>query len=155
MFRPKQLLVAFVAGFALLCTTATASARSLTSPEALLLRAMNTVRRSHDLGRLRVDYRLERAAQGHSSDMLRHQYFAHTSFGARMQTSGARGPVFGEDLAWGPANAQWVVSRWLASPKHRANLLRPGFRRVGLGALTGTFGGRVGALVVTADFAGF
>jgi hypothetical protein len=33
-------------------------------------------------------------------------------------------------------------------------LLRPGFRRVGIGALRGTFSGVSGALVVTADFAG-
>jgi uncharacterized protein YkwD len=86
--------------------------------------------------------------------MLRRGYFAHGRFAARMRASGALGPVFGEDLAWGPADAQWVVSRWLASPEHRANLLRPGFRRVGVGAAQGTFVGHAGALVVTADFAG-
>src|SRR5437762_3575611 len=62
--------------------------------------------------------------------------------------------TFGEDLAWGPASASWVVGAWLASPEHRAILLRPGFRRVGIGAFQGTFSGRAGALVVTADFAG-
>jgi uncharacterized protein YkwD len=86
--------------------------------------------------------------------MLHRQYFAHTGFAARMQSSGARGPLFGENLAWGPVSAQWVGTSWLASPEHRANLLRAGFRRVGIGTLTGTFGGRAGAFVVTADFAG-
>ena len=38
----------------------------------------------------------------------------------------------------------------LASPEHRANLLRPSFRRVGIGALQGTFLGHRGARVVTA-----
>ena len=42
----------------------------------------------------------------------------------------------------------------LASPAHRAVLLRPGFRRVGVGAYQGNFAGRHDALVVTADFAG-
>jgi uncharacterized protein YkwD len=41
---------------------------------------------------------------------------------------------------------------WLASPGHRANLLRPGFRRLGLGIATGSFPGQAGATVVTADF---
>jgi uncharacterized protein YkwD len=87
--------------------------------------------------------------------MMRRQYFAHGSVAARALSSGARGPVFGEDLAWGTdVTANWVVSRWLASPAHRAVLLRPGFRRVGIGISFGTFAGRGGAAVVTADFAG-
>jgi uncharacterized protein YkwD len=137
-----------------LAAPGTAFGGGLTRSEVSLLRAMNAVRATHGLAPLHLDTRLERAARGHSSDMLRHQYFAHTGFSVRVQSSHARGPVFGENLAWGPANPEWVVSRWLASPAHRANLLRPGFRRVGVGAMTGTFGGHSGALVVTADFAG-
>jgi uncharacterized protein YkwD len=86
--------------------------------------------------------------------MLSRRYFAHGSFFTRLSGSGARGPVFGENLAWGPVSASWVVGQWLASPEHRANLLRRGFRRVGVGALTGAFHGSAGAWVVTADFAG-
>jgi hypothetical protein len=37
---------------------------------------------------------------------------------------------------------------------HRANLLRPSFRRVGVGDLVAVFQGVAGAHVVTADFAG-
>ncbi len=47
------------------------------------------------------------------------------------------------------------MKAWLASPGHRRNLLRPGFRRVGLGELRTSFQGVTGATVVTADFAGF
>ena len=87
--------------------------------------------------------------------MLNRQYFAHGSVAGRAAAHGARGPVFGEDLAWGTGvTAQWVVNQWLASPGHRAVLLRPGFRRVGIGIAFGTFAGRGGAAVVTADFAG-
>jgi uncharacterized protein YkwD len=46
------------------------------------------------------------------------------------------------------------VNRWLASPRHRVVLLRPGFRRVGIGISFGMFAGRGNATVVTADFAG-
>jgi uncharacterized protein YkwD len=42
----------------------------------------------------------------------------------------------------------------MRSPGHRANLLRPGWTRVGIGARVGTFQGYRGATVVTADFAG-
>ena len=87
--------------------------------------------------------------------MMRRQYFAHGSVASRVISHRARGPVFGEDLAWGTeVTAQWVVDRWLASPAHRANLLRPGFRRVGIGISFGTFAGHSDAAVVTAYFAG-
>jgi len=151
----KKILIGFLAIFALLGASSGAEARTLSSSEASLLQTMNAVRTSHGLAPLRVDVRLLRAARGHSADMLTRQYFAHGSVAGRALAQGARGPVFGEDLAWGTgATAQWVVNRWLASPAHRAVLLRPGFRRVGIGMSFGTFAGHGGATVVTADFAG-
>ena len=151
----NKILVAFLALFALLGATAGAEARTLSTSEASLLQTMNGVRASHGLAPLRLDVRLLRAARGHSADMLHRQYFAHGSVAGRALAHGARGPVFGEDLAWGTdATAQWVVNQWLASPSHRAVLLRPGFRRVGIGISVGTFAGHGGAAVVTADFAG-
>jgi uncharacterized protein YkwD len=154
MLMKTRILVAFAAFLLVLGTAATASARGLTSSESSLLRAMNAARTSRGLPALRMDYRLERAARAHSADMLAHHYFAHGSFFPRLSSSGARGPVFGENLAWGPASATWIVNAWFASPEHRANLLRRGFRRVGVGAVVGTFEGSPGAMVVTADFAG-
>jgi uncharacterized protein YkwD len=155
MLIKKKILVVFLASFALLGPAAGAQARTLSSSEASLLQTMNAIRTSQGLAPLRVDVRLLRAARGHSADMLHRQYFAHGSVAGRALAQGARGPVFGEDLAWGTsATAQWVVNRWLASPPHRAVLLRPGFRRVGIGISFGTFAGHGGATVVTADFAG-
>jgi uncharacterized protein YkwD len=154
MLIKNRFLVALLAFLLALGTAAAASARGLTSSETSLLRAMNKARTSRGLHALRVDYRLERVARSHSADMLAHQYFAHGSFFARLSSSGAAGPVYGENLAWGPTSASWVVSQWLASPEHRANLLRRGFRRVGVGTLTGSFEGSAGVWVVTADFAG-
>jgi uncharacterized protein YkwD len=154
MPRTKKVLVVFLTGFLLFGAASAASARALTSSENSLLSAINAVRTSRGLAPVKVDYRLVRTARAHSADMLRRQYFAHGAFTARVRSSGAAGTVFGEDLAWGPVSASWVVSHWLTSPSHRAVLLRPGFRRVGIGAFQGTFAGHRGALVVTADFAG-
>ena len=73
------------------------------------------------------------------------------------RSTAARGPAFGENLAWGTgrlASARSIVGAWMASPGHRANLLRPGWNRIGIGALSGRFLGYRGATVVTADFAG-
>jgi uncharacterized protein YkwD len=122
-----------------------------------LLAAMNDVRAAHGLRPLRADGRLERAARAHSADMVRRGYFAHGSVAARLTRHGVRGRRFGENLAWavgGAADARAILRLWLASPRHRANLLRPGFRRVGVGAVTGPFAGHGNAVVVTADFAG-
>lgn len=151
----KHVFVAFLVFLGLLVPAAGAQARGLTGSEASLLNTMNSVRKSHGLTALRLDFHLVRAARGHSADMMRRQYFAHGSLGGRAVAAGARGPLFGEDLAWAQGiTAWWVVNHWLASPAHRAILLRPGFRRVGIGYSFGTFIGHGGAGVVTADFAG-
>ncbi len=155
MLSKRQLLIGLLVVFALLIPATGAQARGLSSSEISLLSTMNGVRKSHGVAALRIDYRLVRAARGHSADMMRRQYFAHSSVAGRAAAVGARGPLFGEDLAWATGlTAQWVVDRWLASPRHRAVLLRPGFRRVGIGIVFGTFIGHGGAGIVTADFAG-
>jgi uncharacterized protein YkwD len=125
--------------------------------EQALLDEVNRVRAAHGLAPLRVDPTLRRAARAHSDDMLRRGYFSHGSFADRLARFGARGPRLGENLAWGAgtaAAARSMVQRWLASPPHRANLLRPGFRRIGVGAAVGRFSGYDGVRMVTADFAG-
>ena len=155
MLIKRQLFAVLLAVFALLAAATAAEARGLTSSESSLLNSMNAVRQARGLAPLRVDFHLVRAARGHSADMMRRGYFAHGSVAGRAVRAGARGPLFGEDLAWATGlTAQWVIDNWLASPSHRAILLRPGFRRVGVGIVFGTFVGHGGAGVVTADFAG-
>jgi uncharacterized protein YkwD len=154
-FAKKHAFLGFIAAFALLLPATAAQAGRLTSSEASLLTTMNAVRTSHHLPALRVDFHLVKAARRHSADMMWRQYFAHGSVSGRVVAAGARGPLFGEDLAWSTGiTANWVVGTWLASPAHRAILLRPGFRRVGIGYAFGSFIGHGGAGVVTADFAG-
>ncbi|MGZ4307754.1 MAG: CAP domain-containing protein [Gaiellaceae bacterium] len=118
---------------------------------------MNQVRLAHGVRPLRLDDRLQRAARGHSSSMLRTQSFAHGAFAARIRAQGVKAPRVGENLAWGVGSlsrARAIVAMWMASPEHRANLLRPGYRTVGVGAIRGRFLGYAHALVVTTDFAG-
>jgi uncharacterized protein YkwD len=135
-----------------------ARASESATTERALLDEVNRVRAAHGLPGLRVDSALQRAARSHSVDMLRRGYFGHGAFAERLARFGARGPRLGENLAWGAgtaAAARDMVRRWLASPPHRANLLRPGFRRIGVGAVIGSFSGYESVRVVTADFAGF
>jgi uncharacterized protein YkwD len=151
----KHIVMLFVT-FGVLMAASPAAAH-LNRTEAGLLVAMNQVRAAHGLAPLHADSTLQRAARAHSVDMLRHNYFSHGAFASRMHAFHAAGPFLGENLAWGegsagsPAN---IVRLWLASPEHRANLLRPGFSRVGLAVPVGAFQGIGGVAMVTADFAG-
>jgi len=125
--------------------------------ETSLLLELNAARAQYGLAPLRVDTRLEAAARAHSREMLSTNTFAHGAFANRMVRFDVRGVIAGENLAWGTgyrASSRAIVQAWLASPEHRANLLRTSFTRIGIGSLDGAFQGNSGARVVTADFAG-
>ena len=148
--------MAIVATVLILAGTADA-ATTLTRTETSLLTAMNEARDANGLPPLSADYRLERAARSHSAKMLRVDRLFHGAFSARIRRTGVRAPRVGENLAWGVgglSRARAIVQMWLKSPSHRANLLRPGYRLVGVGVLRGTFAGYNAALLVTTDFAG-
>ena len=137
--------------------TAGTQAATLNQSERSLLAVVNEVRSGHGLRTLRVDPVLARVARSYSATMVRTDVFTHGAMFERLAQSGARGPAFGENLAWGVgphAAARRIVGGWMASPGHRANLLRPGWNRIGLGAVKGNFLGYDRATVVTADFAG-
>jgi uncharacterized protein YkwD len=150
--------VAVVVTACILAGTADAAATAtLTRSESSLLAVMNQVRIARGLLPLRADARLEVAARGHSRTMLRTGSFSHGAFSTRIRRVGVRAPRVGENLAWSAgalAAARTIVQLWLASPAHRANLLRPGYRIVGVGAVSGCFNGQRHTLMVTTDFAG-
>jgi uncharacterized protein YkwD len=86
---------------------------------------------------------------------------SHTPCGssvtASIQASGYRYGWFGENLfaaTWRSVTAREVVNAWLQSPGHRANVLRPHFRHVGVAPVRapGLLGG-ADAVVWTATFA--
>jgi uncharacterized protein YkwD len=134
----------------------TAAAAGMTRTETRLLRDLNRVRAQHGLPPLRYDPRLQRAARAHTREMLATGVFQHGALAPRLARFSVRATLAGENLAWGTGSestAKAIVDAWLASPEHRANLLRPSFSRVGIGDLVGAFLGASGAHVVTADFA--
>jgi uncharacterized protein YkwD len=144
---------AVLAVLILLIAVSTASARSRTASrsEQSLLDAINLAREHYHLRPLVRDNRLDRAAEKHSDDMIRRRYFGHTTTLAKLP-----GNVVGENLAWcsGKVRAWTIVEAWLRSPEHRENLLRPGFRRIGIGIAIGRLGGAPQSRVVTVDFSG-
>jgi uncharacterized protein YkwD len=153
----NHIRAAVLAAFIALALIPAGSAATLSKSERTLLGAVNDVRAAHNLRPLRIDARLVSTARAYSATLLQQDVFTHGAFAERIARSGARGPAFGENLAWGTgrfARASRVVQMWMASPGHRANLLRPGWTRIGLGARSGNFMGYDGAVVITADFAG-
>ncbi len=127
----------------------------LSPSEKALLSVMNESRAAHRLPPFKVDPRLELAARAHTRDMVERRYFDHGPFADRMVRYRVQGRVMAENIAWWPGYsiARAVVRMWLKSSEHRANLLRPGFRRVGIAALNGLLNGSK-VKMVTADFAG-
>ncbi len=153
----RRVLSWTVAAVAALILAGGAQPASLTRAESSLLTAMNQVRMQHGAQPLRADARLERAARSHSLEMLHAGVFFHGAFSARIRSVGVRSPRVGENLAWGVgrySRAHAIVRMWMASPGHRENLLHPGYRLVGVGALRGSFSGHRSALMITTDFAG-
>ncbi|MDX6684156.1 MAG: hypothetical protein QOF86_284 [Baekduia sp.] len=130
-----------------------------------LLCLVNRERARHGLRAVRASARLGRAARGHAVAMARGHFFGHVSPGgatmqARVRRTGylrtARAWWLGEALAWGRYGTgapSAILASMLASPPHRAILLDPGFRDLGIGAVHGApQGPGAGALTVALDF---
>jgi uncharacterized protein YkwD len=148
-----------------------ADTRGLMAPatqlQTALLGQVNALRTAHGLSVLRLSPALTAAANAHSTEMARVGYFSHNSangasFSSRIgrfyPLRGFHSWSVGENLLWGAPDigALRAFNLWLGSPMHRANLLSPRWREIGIGAMhsskaPGLYGGRP-ATVVTADF---
>jgi uncharacterized protein YkwD len=96
--------------------------------------------------------------------MVTRSYFAHTAPGGDSfvdRILGARyagkddGWVLGENLAWGEGSfgtPAGIVEAWMASPEHRANILKRAYREVGIGIVVGVPSDRGAGATYTADF---
>ena len=110
---------------------------------------LNRRRAASDRRKLRHNRRLAKAATAHARDMVRRDYFAHTAPGGIsfvdriMRQDYARpgeGWALGENLAWGSyalATPRSIVRSWMQSPGHKANILNPRFREIGIGVVRG------------------
>jgi uncharacterized protein YkwD len=108
-----------------------------------VLAEMNRERAGHGLAPLRLDDRLNAAAADRAADMFALGYFNHVSPDGRspflsVQNRGYRYATVGENLAAGYRTPQAVVSGWMRSPGHRANILGSSFDEVGLAVVEGS-----------------
>lgn len=138
---------------------------SLSTTENRILSMHNQARTANGLRRLCVHRVLTRAARSHSQEMLDKDYFAHESFNgetdqARMKRFGYTSSGFafwkvGENIYRGSGtsgSARSAFTWWMNSSGHRANILDPDFRNVGIGVRRGEFKGQAGTTMYTVDF---
>lgn len=94
---------------------------------------------------LQLDIRASMAASGQSAYQAQTQKMSHTGSGGtnagnRLNAAGYSWSAWGENVAAGQADCETVLSAWLASPPHRANILNPAFRHIGIGMALGDNG---------------
>jgi uncharacterized protein YkwD len=122
--------------------------------EAEVVKIVNDERAKANCAALTADDRLTAAARGHSADMAARNYFSHTTpegveFATRITDAGYRWSRAGENIAKGQRTPAEVMSSWMNSAGHRANILNCGFKNIGVGVAADARG----ALVWTQDFA--
>ncbi|MER5985453.1 sigma-70 family RNA polymerase sigma factor [Streptomyces sp. NPDC001787] len=99
---------------------------------------VNAERAKQGCGPVRGNGLMSTAAQRHSADMASRDYFAHTSPdgtdpGDRLTAAGYRWSTYGENIAKGQRTPADVMSSWMNSPGHRANILNCSFKEIGVG----------------------
>jgi uncharacterized protein YkwD/uncharacterized membrane protein required for colicin V production len=115
--------------------------------ETQMLTLLNRARTENGLEPLTVDPTIRDVARGYSTTMFQEGFFAHidqngaTPFD-RMRAGGARFSAAGENLALAPS-VQIAHDGLMNSPGHRANILNPRYRRVGIGVADGGMHGKM------------
>jgi len=126
---------------------------------------INRVRARHGLHPLAFNHSLRNSATGHSDSMVTHHYFAHEGPGGpvdrRISRTGylhrARAFTVGENIGGGHGRRYGsplaVFEGWMHSSPHRANILDPSYRDVGVGVARGyPMGADAGSATYTVDF---
>lgn len=111
---------------------------SVLSYEEEVVRLVNVERAKNGLGALKMNWELSRVARYKSQDMHDKGYFSHTSptYGSpfdMMKSFGISYRTAGENIAKGYATPQAVVTGWMNSSGHRANILNSSFTQIGVG----------------------
>lgn len=117
-----------------------------------VLAEVNAARAQNGLSALTLDANMNRAAAVRAAELA--QSFSHTRpNGSRgltaLNEAGVSYRTAGENIASGQQSAQAVVSAWMNSSGHRANILSASFGRMGVGQAT--IGGRTYWVQLFAD----
>jgi hypothetical protein len=119
------------------------AASTATAEELEVVRLVNAERTRAGLWPLSLNSGLATAARNHNADMIATPFFGHTGSNGSSPSQRAAGAGFqpygwgeayvGENIAAGYASAAAVVEAWMNSSGHRANILKPEYREIGVG----------------------
>ena len=105
---------------------------------AEVIRLTNEARARNGLPALRTNAKLMEAARLHAEQMAAAQRGDHTISGARYPTMQSRLEAVGyaylqvaENVAWNQPSPQSVLTSWMSSSGHRANILETGVTEMG------------------------
>lgn len=106
--------------------------------EEEVLALVNQERSKAGLSPLKMDWELQRVARKKSEDMANKGYFSHQSptYGSpfdMMKQFGISYSQAGENIASGQRTPKEVMTAWMNSSGHRANILKPEFTHIGVG----------------------
>ncbi len=116
----------------------TSNSSSVDAIEAAVVELTNVERTKAGLQPLKTDAPLMASARTKSQDMKDKNYFSHTSptYGSpfdQMKSLGISYKSAGENIAKGQRTAEEVVTAWMNSEGHRANILNPDYTHIGVG----------------------
>jgi len=102
---------------------------------------VNAARAEGGVAPLRLDPTLRAAAQIRAAECVKE--FSHTRpdgrpYKSAITDAGIKASYTGENVATGQKTAQQVVTSWLNSPGHRANIMNERFTRIGVGLSVNT-----------------
>jgi len=105
--------------------------------ESQVLTLVNAERSFAGLSALAFDVRLQAAAEAHSMDMAINSCFGHdscdgTNWSIRTRSFYPTGGI-GENVAAGYLTPEEVVTGWMNSPGHKANILNAAYQGIGVG----------------------
>src|SRR3954452_12974479 len=126
-------------GVVAVASPAHAAAPTTVQLQADILAGTNAQRALHGCAALRLDQRISTAARYHSTFMARTGTFSHvgsgnSTFVTRVRAQGYTAPL-SENIAWGYRTGAAVMTAWMNSPGHRANILNCAAKSVGIGAV--------------------
>ena len=115
------------------------------SATAAAVHATNNQRASRGLAPVRGNAVLSAAAAAHACDMATRGRMTHKGSGSsgpaqRLKARGYRPAITAENIAAGPFDLGAALGAWSNSDKHRANILIPQLREVGIGQALGPDG---------------
>jgi len=100
---------------------------------------VNQRRAEAGLAPLKMNWEVSRVARYKSQDMIDKKYFAHQSptYGSAfnmMENFGIKFTAAGENIAYGQKTPEEVMTSWMNSAGHKANILSSAYNQIGVGA---------------------